>query len=589
MSRFPEEDLKEAFITGYKLGTPFAPHNYLFFDPLCGVSRILDFGHGIGRNFPALKKMCDELIGYELPEMNEACCRLGSDSGVTLVDQWDQIRDQHFDVVVANLVLQHLISDSATEYYLDGIARMCDFFYVSTRCWRDGIERKNVAQDIMETKLFTFERGSVTKDVALTATPNSESHFDLLFRSRLSGNWRKRNSQTFFLPDNPGKELQELQPTTWNHFHPRRIRVAIVESGLQIGGAEWFAAQLSRHLDPEVFEVIFLCYHARGSHLRRYLKCQGINVITVCDFSRQEVTSEYWQRTTLFEMLDLAKPDVVLFPTQNLYDKLPKNRLSSFRVIVRISTFRREQIKGYDFDPAARIACCSEDQFNSLAPVWGKKAVRIPTGVDTQQFHYSETAKDEVRQSLGLDSEKVILFVGRLGAERKRLWLFNQVLEGVMKKRQDVSFLVVGYFYDYQKSEEETFLHYTKNYPITWIKNVPPWEMQKYYVAADALLSTSDPTEGLSNTVLQALASGVIPVTSNSSGMSDLVETGKTGVIVDSENPEAFTKALGYVIDMPEGDRITMQETGRRKILEQFDLVNTIEQYESLIREVLDK
>ena len=75
VARLPEEDLKEALIAGYKQGRPFASHNYIFFNPNRRVSRILDFGHGIGRNFPALLELCDELVGYDVPEMNSACRR----------------------------------------------------------------------------------------------------------------------------------------------------------------------------------------------------------------------------------------------------------------------------------------------------------------------------------------------------------------------------------------------------------------------------------------------------------------------------------------------------------------------------------
>ncbi|MBL4672055.1 MAG: glycosyltransferase [Arenicella sp.] len=575
-------------ITGYKQGVPFAPHNYIFFNPNYRVSRILDFGHGVGRNFPALQKLCDELVGYDIPEMNAAYRRLSDSQEITLIDNWQLVHEQHFDVVVANLVFQHMSNEDTLNYFLKGIADICDYLYVSTRSWRDGPEQQNIAQTITSTGLFSFERGSVEENTAVAATPASEAHFELLFRSKKAENWRKQNSIAFNLPHSSNMPNQDLKTISWKRSNTL-TRIVIIESGLNIGGAEWFSTLLTKHLDSKKFEVIFFCYDTNRSKLRPYLETLGVNVVSVHDFSRVIPSFDEWMNGTLFEMLGVAKPDIILFPTQLLYDRLPKDKLSKYKFMVRISTFFPQKMQKYDFNYASRVMCCSVEQHDDLSPVWGEKATLAPTGVDMLQFQFSESKKRQARQELGIQSENVVLFVGRLGAPKKRLWLFQKIVERIKLERQDVTFLVAGYFYHYQESEKEAFLNYSKNEPIVWVDDIPPWDMQKYYSAADTLVSTSDITEGLSNTALQALASGVIPVTSLSSGMAELVIHGENGFIVDSVNPSKFSEAICGVLDMPEGDRLAMQQSGRQHILENFNLSDTVNQYQQVICEIMQE
>ena len=66
------DDIRERILTGYKDGKPFTP--YVPTIPLPrGLESVLDFGCGLGRNFPFLATVARTVIGYDLPPMIERC------------------------------------------------------------------------------------------------------------------------------------------------------------------------------------------------------------------------------------------------------------------------------------------------------------------------------------------------------------------------------------------------------------------------------------------------------------------------------------------------------------------------------------
>lgn len=66
------EDVREAILTGYLDGKPFRPYAPVLEMP-GPLDRVLDFGCGLGRNFPYLCSVASHVVGFDLPEMIERC------------------------------------------------------------------------------------------------------------------------------------------------------------------------------------------------------------------------------------------------------------------------------------------------------------------------------------------------------------------------------------------------------------------------------------------------------------------------------------------------------------------------------------
>ena len=130
-----EDDLRERILTGYKTGKPFTP--YIPTIPLpAQIESVLDFGCGLGRNFPYLKAIAARVEGFDLPPMIDRCRALGRAHGVRLTSDWADVLTRGYDLVFASLVLQHIETDECRAY-LANFAMMAPRVYLLTRARTD--------------------------------------------------------------------------------------------------------------------------------------------------------------------------------------------------------------------------------------------------------------------------------------------------------------------------------------------------------------------------------------------------------------------------------------------------------------------
>jgi len=144
------DEVRERILTGYRDGKPFTP--YVPTVPLPGaIDRVLDFGCGLGRNFPYLTSIAREVVGFDLPPMIERCRTLSTRPVTLLTSDWQEVSTRGYDLIVATLVLQH-VETAACRTYLEDFARLAPVAYVLTRVRSDF--DVNVFQLIADTQLF---------------------------------------------------------------------------------------------------------------------------------------------------------------------------------------------------------------------------------------------------------------------------------------------------------------------------------------------------------------------------------------------------------------------------------------------------
>jgi SAM-dependent methyltransferase len=126
-----DEDLRERILTGFKSGKPFTP--YVPTLPLpAPIGSVLDFGCGLGRNFPYLATIAERVVAFDLPEMIARAREAGAAAGILLSSDWDAVRAMPFDLIFASLVLQHVPEDWCRTALAD-FARMAPVTYLLAR------------------------------------------------------------------------------------------------------------------------------------------------------------------------------------------------------------------------------------------------------------------------------------------------------------------------------------------------------------------------------------------------------------------------------------------------------------------------
>lgn len=108
----------------------------------------------------------------------------------------------------------------------------------------------------------------------------------------------------------------------------------------------------------------------------------------------------------------------------------------------------------------------------------------------------------------------------------------------------------------------------------------------EYLRAADLFVLPSV-AEGMSNALLEAMASGLPCLASAIGGNDDLIESGNTGLLLPPHDREAWTEEVVNLLAQPDRAQRMGQEA-RRRIEEQYALPVVVDRYLALYRELLN-
>lgn len=113
---------------------------------------------------------------------------------------------------------------------------------------------------------------------------------------------------------------------------------------------------------------------------------------------------------------------------------------------------------------------------------------------------------------------------------------------------------------------------------------LPPSEVAALLASADVFVLPSR-SEGQPMSVLEAMAHGVCVVASDVGGIPELVEDGRTGVLVPPDDVDALVHALRRVLD--DGDlRERLGDAARQRVLSEFDVDVVWRRLDALYREL---
>ncbi len=85
--------------------------------------------------------------------------------------------------------------------------------------------------------------------------------------------------------------------------------------------------------------------------------------------------------------------------------------------------------------------------------------------------------------------------------------------------------------------------------------------------------------EGISNTILEAMATALPVIATRVGGSADLVADGETGFIVPASDPRALARRLVQLATDPGGAKL-MGQAGRQRVLEHFSLQTMVATYQ---------
>jgi len=217
---------------------------------------------------------------------------------------------------------------------------------------------------------------------------------------------------------------------------------------------------------------------------------------------------------------------------------------------------------------AVALVACSEGLKNRALRFLSSASIDvIPNGVELDRFHPAETNQrpDTLR----------LLTVGRLSVT-KRVEMLIDAVEILHKQGCSLHFTIVGGG-ALEPQLREIVLKKNLGNIVEITGRTDPEDMPQMYRRNDILISASM-QEGMSNAMLEAMASGLPIITTRCEGLEELMAD--NGIVVEPANADAIARAIKTLAD----DRPLCRQMSlaARRRAEQFSWSRVAEQYLAL-------
>lgn len=208
----------------------------------------------------------------------------------------------------------------------------------------------------------------------------------------------------------------------------------------------------------------------------------------------------------------------------------------------------------------------------------------IANGIDTEKFRpRGQRERERLREELGIAASGLVVSVGRLSPEKNPEGLVRAWARALPQLPEGWRLAIVGDGpLQAQVGSLVSELDLTASVLLAGHRsNVGAW------LGAADLLAVSSLREGLSNTMLEAMASGLAVVSTNVSGTSELLlETG-AGIVVAVGQEGQLAAALARMAASPVL-RQEMGALGRQVVEKRYSIGSVTTRHEQLYRRLVD-
>lgn len=210
------------------------------------------------------------------------------------------------------------------------------------------------------------------------------------------------------------------------------------------------------------------------------------------------------------------------------------------------------------------------------------RVVRMVNGADALRFTPS-IDKVSDKKKFQLEEKTVLLFTGRLVAQ-KALNVLLQAFSLSKKSIADLHLVIVGdgeerllleqMAIDLGIRDDVTF--------IKWVQDIYP-----YLKGADIFILPSL-VEGISNSLLEAMATGLACISTRVGGSEETLGNGEYGILVDPNREDQLSSAITMLAENKK-QALSLGVRARQRILDYYDFSVVCDRYFSLYKKLLEE
>ncbi|MGQ3685094.1 MAG: glycosyltransferase family 4 protein [Candidatus Loosdrechtia sp.] len=212
----------------------------------------------------------------------------------------------------------------------------------------------------------------------------------------------------------------------------------------------------------------------------------------------------------------------------------------------------------------------------------------VPFGIALEDFREDSITKTEARYKLGIPETALIIgVIGRLDPQKGQHFLIKCIYH-LQKNHGDIHLLIVG---ESTKNEGDIYMNELRNL----IKGCnleekihlrPFLERPAIFYKAIDIFALASLSETCGTVIIEAMASGVPIIATNTGGTPELLEQGKLGFLYSPENQEEFLSQISFLLNNA-GVAKEKAEKAREKAEKQFSNNYQCEKIEHIITKLL--
>ena len=360
--------------------------------------------------------------------------------------------------------------------------------------------------------------------------------------------------------------------------HSKKMKICHVSMSLETGGLEKLLVEFGKRTNSDKFKLSYAVLDKIGPPGEELMSL-GFDVKNITG----QGFSKYWRIVKLMRHLDEQKIDIV--HTHNTYAHFYgalAARLAGIPVIIntqhgrgcgpnfksrvqfRIANTFSDRVLAVSDD--AQELCANQDRWHH------KKIETLWNGIDVERFKYH-----------GPHSNGEAITVCRLSPEKDIATMLKAV-QIVCAQKPDFKLTIVG-----DGAERTTLmalaneLNINKHVTFLGERNDIPDLLKRASIYVGSSL-----TEGISLTLLEAMAVGMPIVTTDVGGNREVVKNDLTGKLVPPSNPQSLAEAI---LDMYQNQNQweEMAIKSRERVEKHFSITRMINDYEKLYQTILQE
>jgi len=365
-----------------------------------------------------------------------------------------------------------------------------------------------------------------------------------------------------------------------------RIRICQLITELQPAGAERCVYELARRLDRDRFDVQVAAL--RGGEVANWLADAGVRV-TVLGMRGK------WDLSRLAGLGELLRRERIQILHTHLFHADLAGRAFAHAAavphVVHTVHVAEARFRPWQFafarltaDRCDRIVAVSKavrDHHARLAglPHWRYQV--ILNGIDIAAYQADPPAGSELRRRLGIGENEIVLaFVGRLDRQ-KGIDVLLSAMSHLGARGKPIRLIIAGD--GPRRFQVESFMRHGEGGRHThWLGRVQ--DVRGVLSAADIFVMPSR-WEGLPLAAVEAMAAGRPVIGTRVSGLTEVLDGGRAGMLIESEDVVALAEAVEHLASDAQ-KRAELSKIGHQFAIERFSIEANIKSHEQLYMQI---